>query len=597
MLIEHVRIKNFRSLKDLEIHPSHLTVLVGSNDEGKSNVLRALDLFFNHERLGEHQLDWHRDYCAFATKKIRKAEQIEMSLTLRLPENYSLTEALIWTKIWRKEGFYEDSVLTESGSALPGRSRADAFLRSIRYDYVPAVKGSDYFQRLLSAVYDMLDLTVQNSIRGAAGGFTAEISQHTQPILDELAKRIGLRSKIQLPNDLRRLFSELQFHSERHGYAVTLSQRGDGIKARHIPIILRWLAEQANHLAARGRPRVVTLWGYEEPENNLEMKKSFELANEFLDTSKSIPTFLTTHSPVFYSAFRDAPSSDVGIHEVSFSAEAGTTSTLRAEDQWASLDSSTGLLDLLSPHVTKWVDTVKALQETVEKQGDVSRPTIFVEGPTDVTVLRRVLRTYFHEACSKIDVRSSTSNGGGHGWVKDSLIAWHFRRAPAKAVGLFDLDDAAAQSFKKFKKLIDDHVNGGSTRAYAMKLLPKGITTTLRRKNFLVPVALEELYPAEAWLHAEREGWLTDRANVLALYSFQRTDVSFDNYVRESLTIDIERIMVLKCVRMEYKEKLAKLVARHIKNSDVDWDFEPLKFNVEKLVEKLLGHSMSDQRA
>ena len=588
MLIEHVRIRNFRSLRDLAFDPKPLTVLVGSNDEGKSNVLRALDLFFNHDKPGNHQLVWERDYCAFAAKRNRRAEEIEISLTLRLPENYSLTEPLKWTRTWRKEGFYHDEVQTASGNALPGRSRADAFLRAIRFDYVPAVKGADYFQRLLSAVYDMLDATVQNSIRGAATGFTSEIGQHTQSILDELASRLDLRSHIRLPSDLRPLFSELQFHSERYGYAVTLAQRGDGIKVRHIPIILRWLAEQANHLAARGRPRVVTIWGYEEPENNLEIRRAFELAKEFQETSNTIPTFLTTHSPVFYSAFKDAAGGDVGIHEVAFEPEAGTIVTAQGSDDWLkNLDSATGLLELLEPHVKKWKRQVRSLKKTIRAQGDLSKPTIFVEGPTEVIVLNSVIERFFPEDHARVVIRASEQNGGGHAWVKDSLVAWHYRRATAKAVGLFDSDDATKKSMDEFRKLVTDHVNGGSSKAYALKVMPAGISQKLRQKHFHVPVALEELYPGEAWLHAEKQGWLKERFNLPGLYKFQRIDISFRAHVDANLTDEADKRLAMKCVPKEHKEKLAKFVARKIKDGSVTWDFNPLIENMRTVLTKL----------
>lgn len=50
MSIETIRIRNFRSLREVLIDAKALTVFVGCNDEGKSNLLRALDLFFNEGR-------------------------------------------------------------------------------------------------------------------------------------------------------------------------------------------------------------------------------------------------------------------------------------------------------------------------------------------------------------------------------------------------------------------------------------------------------------------------------------------------------------------------------------------------------------------
>ncbi len=50
ILIEKVRIKNFRSLKEVEVSLSPLTLLVGSNNAGKTSFLRALNLALGIEK-------------------------------------------------------------------------------------------------------------------------------------------------------------------------------------------------------------------------------------------------------------------------------------------------------------------------------------------------------------------------------------------------------------------------------------------------------------------------------------------------------------------------------------------------------------------
>jgi len=157
---------------------------------------------------------------------------------------------------------------------------------------------------LMSKMYDMLAATVEDKIREASGSFTKTINDNTRPILQEILARLGLSSTIELPASLRMLFAQLEFTSTAGNRAFSLDQRGDGIKVRHIPIVLRWLATQANHLSERGRPKSVTVWGYEEPENNLELLKCFDLAKELVEGSSQIQTFVTTHSPSFYSVFR-----------------------------------------------------------------------------------------------------------------------------------------------------------------------------------------------------------------------------------------------------------------------------------------------------
>ena len=47
MEIKVIHIKNFKSLRDVRIRCTDLIALIGENNAGKSNVLEALDFFFN----------------------------------------------------------------------------------------------------------------------------------------------------------------------------------------------------------------------------------------------------------------------------------------------------------------------------------------------------------------------------------------------------------------------------------------------------------------------------------------------------------------------------------------------------------------------
>ena len=46
-IIREIRIKNFRSIVEATIPLDNFNIFVGLNDCGKSNVLKALNLFFN----------------------------------------------------------------------------------------------------------------------------------------------------------------------------------------------------------------------------------------------------------------------------------------------------------------------------------------------------------------------------------------------------------------------------------------------------------------------------------------------------------------------------------------------------------------------
>ena len=63
MKISKIRIKNFRSIKDIEVEPSNLCALIGENNVGKSNLLYAIDLVLGEKwpanRLSENDIYNH----------------------------------------------------------------------------------------------------------------------------------------------------------------------------------------------------------------------------------------------------------------------------------------------------------------------------------------------------------------------------------------------------------------------------------------------------------------------------------------------------------------------------------------------------------
>ena len=72
MKIQSVRIRNFRTLKDVTIPFDSVTTFIGPNGAGKSTVLRALDWFFN----GKPGLLTEKD-CSFGATD----EDIEVQVT------------------------------------------------------------------------------------------------------------------------------------------------------------------------------------------------------------------------------------------------------------------------------------------------------------------------------------------------------------------------------------------------------------------------------------------------------------------------------------------------------------------------------------
>lgn len=524
-------------------------------------MLRALDLFFNHDKRDGYALEWARDYCCFAAKRIGKAEEIEVSLEITPPDSFANRNPVIWKKIWRKTGLHVDSLLHLDKTEIKSTSKVVPFVKAMRFDYVPAIKGTDYFQSLMSKLHDMLKATVEGEVRDASGAFTKTINDNTKPILDEILKRLGLETSIQLPPNLRELFAQLEFTSVSGTKPFSLQQRGDGVKVRHIPIVLRWLAEQANHLSAPGRPKTVTIWGFEEPENNLELRRCFDLAKEFVEGASEIQSFVTTHSPAFYSVFRGSDALKVKLFLVTKDKALTTTKVSPLVDgDLMALDSSMGLLTLLEPHFKEAQQELIKLRAAVDNMTDTTKPTIFCEGPTDKMALDEVLRLFFPTIFTQVAVRCSTHHGGGHTWVGEMMVAWSHSRPLAKAVGLFDKDSAAMTTAKETSQKIKNAPSGKT--AFVIYLIPGEEVKECSRRHFKVPFALEELLPSDMWDFAEGKGWLENRTNPMELYTFKDPSISFTDYVNKTFPEPhLKRIALQKPI-LEKKDAFMKHVVK-----------------------------------
>ena len=51
ILLKSVRVQNFRSLENIDIELGEINILIGQNNVGKSNFLRAIDIAFNGSKV------------------------------------------------------------------------------------------------------------------------------------------------------------------------------------------------------------------------------------------------------------------------------------------------------------------------------------------------------------------------------------------------------------------------------------------------------------------------------------------------------------------------------------------------------------------
>lgn len=559
--ITNIDIQNFRSIVAESFSAQEMNVFVGNNDVGKSNILKALDFFFNYSSKYDPRFSFDDYYSKFAPVRQKKAKEIIIKITIQPPTTYGEPNKVIWKKVWRKSGLHDESKLYVGGTPIPARSRIPAWLEKLRFEYIPAIKGVDYFSQLLRNLHDTLASTVEGSIRNASGAFISQINAHTQEISAQVQDRLRISTAIQVPSDLQDLFAALDFETAVGQEKISLRDRGDGIQARYIPVLLKFIEGQFRRTTPQGGIAPRTIWGYEEPENSLEMSRAYELAQNLIDYIGDIQIFLTTHSPAFYSLDDTRVKKFYVERNMGSNANAECSTIIRSADSLPSdhFDIEMGILPLIAPHIedvrNKLVATQAKVEEYRKTLEEIDKPTVFVEGITDKKIFEKALRIHKPELLECICIK--TNSPAGANWVKDNIIAWVHSKQELKAMCIFDADEAGKeakrelQANSKAKKWQDQSL----LKIY--KLKSSDHIRPLFQKQVPIPIDIEDYFPPFCWNHAVAMNWVEERGGIDK--SKLSLEKSFVEYCQDQ-GLNPDELLYLKQIKLEHKEDFANYV-------------------------------------
>ena len=599
--ITEIEVTNFRSIRHMRLSSTQLTVFVGKNDSGKSNILRALNLFFNEETDPHRHLVFEDDHNTF-NKPNRRAKEIVIALTIALPKTYTKTNGdfIVWKKSWRKNGLHKshyfgkrisigrNGTIKSTQVPIPDNSNVHALLRNITFMYVPAIKDRNYIAHLRASIFGAISEAAR-TFRKSSQEFESSIATHLSDLTDEITETMGFTSRLALPRDLSHVFESLDFLTDEQD--ISLDARGDGIKARHIPIILKFIADKKRGLQHHGAPPHSFIWGYEEPENNLEFSGCVELADQFCDFLDHgiCQIFLTTHSPVFYNLHRGEKQKheEVANHHVFKDKEEEGSQCKSASDD---LDDRMGTTALVAPLVHQLELRIRRLEESRANARMLvheGRHVLFVEGPSDKMIVERTLEMFCPDESDNIIVETKSS-GGGYRYVIDMLSSWcyeakHGTELP-RCAGLVDADKDAVKHQKEF--------NAEPNRIKYAKCFRLPETRNVRKARaagFKIETDLELMYDRKVWEWARKNDKLEERelGNVIRADLAQKILLG-DTELREHLSEDWS-VFVLN----RFTQPAKAQIARHI----CQW--EPEKFrrrmtNFQPLMEEIVEYLSRD---
>lgn len=502
IIIRNIAFKNFRSIRRGNIKVGAFNVLVGMNDAGKSNILKALNLFFNDQVECNSPFDYQRDFSYLFPPKSKEAKAITISIQFEIPDSFTDGGIYTWEKIWNQTGKISDEMRNDKKETPGPRSRIPTALRRIKYRYVPAVKSHDYYKTLLGDLYASVSASLDSNLKESIDVFSNALGAYTQSITSDVFKRLELSSQLTIPTDLDEIFKALIFRTNRNvnGINVPLTSRGDGIQARHIPIILKYIAQEDQKSRNRGSTKVTTIWGFEEPENGLELSNAFALADEFMEYSKDLQIFLTTHSPAFY---MKKESSGVHIFYVEKSTDNSEETKIIAERSTAKIADDMGLLPLVAPFIAEQAKKLEIAQDIYSKNILTDVPTIMVEGETDVDYLKLAIRHLSSALQEKLDSHELRIiyklDGAGTTQLCDWALSWLYSGFRSKMYILLDKDSAGN---KAKSEIVNGEAYKTRHQALSMKIAtiqPSQAIISLYSQKITPSFEIEHLCSTKVW--------------------------------------------------------------------------------------------------
>lgn len=511
--IKRIEIQYFRSIYNIVIKDiSDICILTGKNDVGKSNVLKALNLFFNNHVDDEHEFSFEDNFNLKRLGEVRrdsiKGKQfIRIKVTFNRGNMFEKTLPSIFsvTKKWYRNDIYpsdmkndiEMRMRTEKMQYNERRCKTSLtrFLNKIKFFYVPAIKDRSLYKNMLKQLRETIyndkwfeDVELKKSLDKAA----EKVSEVTRELNAEFYKATRIYTEIVSPRDIKSLYRSLEITTGTSEGNVGLSERGDGIQVRYIPSILNFISESATKIC---------IWGYEEPENSLEYNLALQMADDFKDYASNNQIFLTTHSPAFIQLQNNV---DVKVYRCYKINEQTNVVDIIEAEKLDALSEELGYMKLLNEQYEKYnirlreMNKIKKESESIKQELKLyKKPILMTEGKTDAIILSEAWKRLYKYECPfiikscNIYSENVDLSAAGSDMLQETLETWKYD-SPNVLIGMFDNDQKGIKCYNNLNRnfitntadLWKKHKNG---KSYAF-LLPqiKGRERFVEYKNLCI---------------------------------------------------------------------------------------------------------------
>jgi putative ATP-dependent endonuclease of the OLD family len=323
-------VTNYRSItKAYRLPIRQSVILIGPNNEGKSNILRALvtsleilsnlgrfRIFRGRLREPFHRreiYDWSKDYPISLQEKKPEGEstfelefeltpneiidfskEVKSSLNGTLPIQLSMGSKTPGFKVIKKG---------PGGPALSRKSEAIArfVAKRININYIPAVRTAQSAHKVVEGIVEqqLATLEFEENFQKAL----AVVEQIQVPVLQKISRSIEETLKDFLPNVKRvdvSIAQEERYRALRRsieivvddGTPTLLARKGDGVQSLAALSLMRHSTEDSS----TARQLILAI---EEPESHLHPSAIHQLKSVLAEIAREHQVIMTTHCPLF----------------------------------------------------------------------------------------------------------------------------------------------------------------------------------------------------------------------------------------------------------------------------------------------------------
>ncbi len=339
MKISTIQIRNYRSIKDAKIALGDMTVLLGKNNEGKSNLLMAVNVaittlqeyanmrqrrvLITRYSLRDEIYRWERDYPISEQKGKKRDKKTVFVLEFVLDDKEivefkknignQLNGTLQIKIVFEKDKKASVSVVKQGKGSKPLNEKSQRVAKyiaeHIEYNYIPAVRTVDHTMEIindqitarLQEERDKKDyLDALNVITGIERKILSSLSGEIQTALGEFLPDVN--SVTLTSEDLGMMIRRRQEYVFMidDGEETNLRNKGDGVKS----LVAMSLLKNKKTI-----PNTASVIAIEEPESHLHPSAIDALRKSILALSQKSQVVVTTHNPQFVN--RNAINSNV----------------------------------------------------------------------------------------------------------------------------------------------------------------------------------------------------------------------------------------------------------------------------------------------